>query len=404
MLFRSDVTLFEANNYVGGHSNTKELPCGTPVDTGFIVLNDWTYPNLIKLFDALNVPVAATDMSFAVSANAGGFEYGGGSLRALFAQKRNWLRPRFWRMIFGIKRFYKHAPQWLQQNPASELSLGDFLQQFNYHPSFVADHLVPMGAAIWSVPQAQMLQFPMRSFVQFCQNHGLLLFTGRPQWRTVVGGSLQYVVRLTANFASNIKLNTPVLNVVGQNLTTHLGTQEFDKIIFACHANQALKILGDSATQAQQNILGAFGYSQNVAYLHHDEKLMPKTKATWSAWNYLAQNTKNLVLTYWMNLLQPLKTLLPTFVTLNPKSVPNKVVATINYQHPQFNQAAWAAQQQLHTIQSAPHYFCGAYCGYGFHEDGLTAGLTVAEIISGQPRPWVVVEKSCAKAHLLSPQ
>ncbi|WCK16299.1 NAD(P)/FAD-dependent oxidoreductase [Agrobacterium tumefaciens] len=402
---RHDVTVFEAADRVGGHSNTvtfKTEQGAVSVDTGFIVYNEVTYPNLTALFKTLGVTTAASDMSFAVSLDDGGFEYSGGSGFGLLAQKRNAVRPRFWAMLADLLRFYRNAPRDLPM--MGDMSLDEYLSQNNYGDAFRNDHLYPMAAAIWSTPAMEVGRYPAAHFVKFCSNHGLLLLRNRPVWRTVVGGSREYVKRLTAPFADRIRLSTPVTRIHrladGVEIANTNGEFErFDDVVIATHADQALEMLTD-ATQAERRILGAFGYTKNRAVLHTDSSFMPRRRAAWSSWNYVADTrieTGQPSITYWMNKLQPLGEIPDTFVTLNPTREPEKgkIITEETYHHPVFDAGTEQMRQELWALQGLRNtWFCGAYFGSGFHEDGIQAGLAVAEDLGGLSRPWKVTDDS----------
>ncbi len=402
---RHDVTVFEAADRVGGHSNTvtfKTEQGAVSVDTGFIVYNEVTYPNLTALFKTLGVTTAASDMSFAVSLDDGGFEYSGGSGFGLLAQKRNAVRPRFWAMLADLLRFYRNAPRDLPM--MGDMSLDEYLSQNNYGDAFRNDHLYPMAAAIWSTPAMEVGRYPAAHFVKFCSNHGLLLLRNRPVWRTVVGGSREYVKRLTAPFADHIRLSTPVTRIHrladGVEIANTNGEFErFDDVVIATHADQALEMLTD-ATQAERRILGAFGYTKNRAVLHTDSSFMPRRRAAWSSWNYVADTrieTGQPSITYWMNKLQPLGEIPDTFVTLNPTREPEKgkIITEETYHHPVFDAGTEQMRQELWALQGLRNtWFCGAYFGSGFHEDGIQAGLAVAEDLGGLSRPWKVTDDS----------
>ncbi|CDK99987.1 putative oxidoreductase (with FAD/NAD(P)-binding domain) conserved hypothetical protein [Magnetospirillum gryphiswaldense MSR-1 v2] len=394
-----DVTIFEKNAHVGGHANTVEVirqdGGAVAVDTGFIVYNERNYPNLISMFDQLQVPTQATDMSFAVSLDGGGLEYSGGSLTGLFGQWRNLVSPRFWGMVADILRFYREAPE-LLTDPDPGLSLGEYLHRGAYGQAFIDDHLLPMAAAIWSAPSVTMLRFPASSFVRFCANHGLLQLTDRPRWRTVTGGSRQYVRRITADLLDRIRLNRPVLAITrltdGVVVTTAEGSETFDDVVIGAHADEALALLSDPSPD-ERTVLGAFAYQENLAVLHSDPLLMPTRKRVWAAWNYLARTStegaRHLCVTYWMNRLQDLPDDLPLFVTLNPvvAANPDLVHRSISYHHPVFDTAAMTAQKQLPSLQGSNHtWYCGSYFGYGFHEDAFSSGLAVATAL-GCPNP-----------------
>lgn len=391
-----EVTVFEKNAHVGGHANTVEVS-GIPVDTGFIVYNERNYPNLIRMFAELEVPTQAADMSFGVSVDGGALEYSGGSLGGLFGQPSNLVRPRFLGMVADILRFYREAPALLAGN-GDTLSLGEYLERGGYGRAFIDDHLLPMAAAIWSAPSSTMLEFPAVSFVRFCANHGLLQVTGRPRWRTVTGGSREYVRRITAGLHGRIRLNSRIATVLrhadGVSVVTGDGYSEpFDDVVIGAHADEALTMLGD-ATPHEHDVLGAFGYQENLAVLHSDPALMPVRRRVWSAWNYLGgagdDGARHLCVTYWMNQLQSLPERLPLFVTLNPVSEPRPelVHQTFTYHHPVFDGAAMAAQKRLGSLQGVNRtWFCGSYFGYGFHEDAFTFGLDVAKRL-GCAAPW----------------
>ncbi|WIE34012.1 NAD(P)/FAD-dependent oxidoreductase [Agrobacterium tumefaciens] len=402
---RHDVTVFEAADRVGGHSNTvtfKTEQGAVSVDTGFIVYNEVTYPNLTALFKTLGVTTAASDMSFAVSLDDGGFEYSGGSGFGLLAQKRNAVRPRFWAMLADLLRFYRNAPRDLPM--MGDMSLDEYLSQNNYGDAFRNDHLYPMAAAIWSTPAMEVGRYPAAHFVKFCSNHGLLLLRNRPVWRTVVGGSQEYVKRLTAPFVDRIRLSTPVTRIHrladGVEIANTNGEFErFDDVVIATHADQALEMLTD-ATQAERRILGAFGYTKNRAVLHTDSSFMPRRRTAWSSWNYVADTrieTGQPSITYWMNKLQPLGEIPDTFVTLNPTREPEKgkIITEETYHHPVFDAGTEQMRQELWALQGLRNtWFCGAYFGSGFHEDGIQAGLAVAEDLGGLSRPWKVTDDS----------
>lgn len=387
-----DVHIFEALSYSGGHSNTVSVPGYPDVDTGFIVYNEATYPNLIALFAHLGVDVDKTDMSFSVSLES--LEYSG---EALFAQKRNLLKPSYYRMLWDVVRFYKTAPEILDS--AEEISLGDYLTRNHYSRGFTDHHILPMAAAIWSTDSDDIRAFPARSFVQFFVNHGLFKFKNRPQWFTVRGGSKNYVAKLTADFKDKIRLNTPIRKVERFDEYVLVDGERFDQVIFACHTDQTLSILSD-ADNAERAVLEAFPYAKNTAYLHTDESLMPRRKKVWSSWNYLSSSKRGVALTYWMNRLQPhIGKAQNLFVTLNPARLPDpdKTLKVISYAHPQFTQTALKGWASIKDIQGKNRtWFCGAWAGYGFHEDGLSSGLAVAEALAGIKRPWNVQEKSPA--------
>jgi uncharacterized protein len=402
---RHDVTVFEAADRIGGHSNTVEFdaPSGrVAVDTGFIVYNEVTYPNLTALFRHLDVPTAASNMSFAVSIGDGAFEYSGGTGLGLLAQASNLASPRFWSMMADILRFYRNA---VRDLPAmGSLTLDEYLARNGYGRSFRDEHLYPMAAAIWSTPAMEVGDYPAANFVRFCANHGLLNLWGRPVWRTVAGGSREYVSRITAPFAERIQVSTPIAAIRrlagGVELRDAGGrTHLFDEVVIATHADQALRMLADASAD-ERRILGAFRYSKNEAVLHGDISLMPKRRAAWSSWNYLADTSEGMSqpsVTYWMNRLQPLGAAPPTFVTLNPCRAPRAgtIIRSETYEHPIFDLGTERAQQEIWSLQGTRNtWFCGAHFGSGFHEDGLQAGLAVAEDLGGLRRPWQVARES----------
>ncbi|OWQ84475.1 NAD/FAD-binding protein [Roseateles aquatilis] len=411
---RHHVEVFEADARVGGHSHTVDAPCGAtdvPVDTGFIVYNEPAYPNLTALFRHLDVPTRASDMSFAVSLNRGSLEYAGTDLNGLFAQRSNLLRPRFWSMLTELLRFYREAPR--DVATCGDLTLDGYLDSRGYGRAFRDDHLYPMGAAIWSSTAARIGDYPFAAFVRFCENHGLLQVSDRPVWRTVDGGSREYVRRLTRGFSDRLHRDEPVIalrrDAAGVQLRTRRGawTERFDHVVLATHADEALRLL-PSPSDTEAHLLGTFSYSRNLAVLHSDPALMPRRRAVWCSWNYLADRQADAppTVTYWMNRLQPHlpqgRGAPPLFVTLNPPTPPRPehLIRTEVYDHPRFDAAAIAAQRELWSLQGRQRtWFCGAYFGAGFHEDGLQAGLAVAEALGGVRRPWSVADES-GRIHL----
>jgi predicted NAD/FAD-binding protein len=396
---RHRVTLFEADSRIGGHSHTVEVE-GTPVDTGFIVYNERTYPNLTALFAHLDVPTKTTEMTFAVSLDRGRLEYSGTDIGGLLAQRRNLVRPRFWSMMYDLLRFYRQAA--LDLPHLGDESLHNYLDRGRYGTAFREDHLYPMAAAIWSTPAGEIPSYPAAAFIRFCQNHALLEPGTRPTWHTVDGGSREYVSRLTRVFADRIVRETPVRavrRVAGKvDILMDGGSQRFDHVVIATHADQALKLLADP-DDAEHRLLGAFGYRPNVAVLHSDASLMPRRRRVWSSWNYAAIETgaTDLSVTYWMNRLQGLPDDKPLFVTLNPLQSPHptKIIRSDLYDHPVFDGAAMRAQKDLWSLQGVRNtWYCGAYFGAGFHEDGLQAGLAVAEQLGELRRPWNVADSS----------
>jgi predicted NAD/FAD-binding protein len=400
---RHRVTLFEADARPGGHSNTVQVatPAGpVAVDTGFIVYNEAAYPNLTALFSFLGVTTQPSDMSFAVSLDGGALEYAGTDLRGLFAQPGNLVRPRFWSMLRDLLRFYRQAPA--DAKTLGLMPLDEYLDTHGYGRAFREDHLYPMAAAIWSTPAAQVGQYPTAAFVRFCENHQLLQLADRPRWRTVSGGSQRYVQRLTQALGSGLRLASAATRVErsadGVRVHTAAGAQPFDQVVLATHADQALRLLPD-ASGAEQRTLGAFRYSRNRAVLHSDARLMPHRRAVWSSWNYAGERDRSTppCVTYWMNRLQGIDDATPLFLTLNPTTAPRPehVLHTVDYEHPLFDAGAIGAQAALWSLQGVRRtWFCGAYFGSGFHEDGLQAGLAVAEALGGVRRPWTVANES----------
>ncbi len=398
-----DVTVFESEAEIGGHSHSVNVGTADAplwIDMGFIVFNEPCYPNLLKLFEHLGVAHQLSDMSFGVSVDRGKLEYGSLGLNGIFAQRLNLFRPRFISLLVDIVRFYREAPKDLAARTRPDYRLGDYLRDRNYGRAFIDDHLLPQAAAIWSVSAQQIMDYPFRAFIAFFENHGLLQIMDRILWRSVIGGAQAYLRELIKSFRSRIRTDCAIVEVkrapAGVTLTDRHGARhDFDQVIFATHADTTLKILGASATAAERKTLGAFDYTSNEVVLHTDASFMPKRKAAWSSWNYLgeknAASEQQLCVTYWMNLLQVLKTKQDYFVTLNPlRPVDNgKVLKRIVFDHPLFNAAAMTAQDELAGLQGANRtWFCGAYFGSGFHEDGLQSGLAVAEAISGVRRPW----------------
>jgi uncharacterized protein len=403
------VTVYEQADRLGGHSNTVDVPGPAgpvAVDTGFIVYNEQTYPNLTALFRYLDVPTNPSDMSFAVSLRGGALEYAGTDLRGLFAQRRNLFRPRFWRMLQDLLRFYREAPREMTTLHGSTLSLRGYLDARGYGKAFVEDHLLPMAAAIWSTPCGAVGDQPAENFIRFCDNHGLLQVLNRPVWRTVAGGSRAYVRKLTASYADRLRLGCGVHQV--RRLPDSVvvsdtcgGQRSYDHLVIATHPDQALSMLADRSA-AEAALLGAFRYGDNTAVLHTDTALMPRRRRVWSSWNYLGDATDGPAVTYWMNRLQLLPTPQPLFVSLNAPRPPDpaRVLRTETYAHPLLDTAAATAQRSLWELQGVRRtWFCGAWFGAGFHEDGLQSGLSVAEQLGGVRRPWQVQNES-GRIHL----
>ena len=384
-----DITVFEAGSHIGGHTDTHEIVVGGKqhaVDTGFIVFNDRTYPNFIALLDELGVEWQPSHMSFSVHCEKSGFEYNGTTLNSLFAQRRNFLRPSFYRMISEILRFNKTAPELLEDGP--EIRLGDYLTQQGYTRNFIDYYIVPMGSAIWSTEARQMLEFPARFFVRFFHHHGMLSVNNRPQWRVIKGGSARYVEALTASFRDRIRLNTPVEQVRRLKRSVRVKPcnspeETFDWVVFACHSDQALAMLSDPGT-AEKDILGAIPYQENSVYLHTDSIMMPKRKLAWAAWNYhvTAAPAERVAVTYNMNILQGLDAAEPVMVTLNhTRNInPAKVIKRLTYHHPVYTTAGAKSQARHGEISGVNRtLYCGAYWRNGFHEDGVVSALAALE-------------------------
>ncbi|MCM2295833.1 NAD(P)-binding protein [Rhodoferax sp.] len=405
---RAEVSLFEAGSYFGGHTHTVDVTLPTRqglvthgVDTGFLVLNERTYPNLLKLFAELCVVTAKSDMSFSVQAfdpiHVRALEWSGCNLNTVFAQRSNLVNGRFWGMLRDLLRFNALTTRMAHSGTEAELTqpLGDFLREHRFDSAFCDWYFLPMMACIWSCPTAQMLQFPVATMVRFCHNHGLLQITNRPQWWTVQGGARQYVEKITAGI-QNKHLNSPVRCIesvsatptqqTGVRISTDAGQAYFDKLIIATHANQALEMLA-APTSLEHDTLGAMRTQPNRAVLHTDVSVLPKRQAAWAAWNYerapaTVNENARVCLHYLINRLQPLPWQQPVLVSLNPARAidPANILGEYDYAHPVFDQAAVAAQGRMHLLQGQQHrYYAGAWMGYGFHEDGLKAGLAAAK-------------------------
>jgi len=386
----NEITVFEAGDWVGGHTHTVNVTVegkSYAVDTGFIVFNDWTYPNFIHLLNQLGVGFKPTEMSFSVTDPVSGVEYNGNNLNSLFAQRSNLLSPKFIGMVRDILRFNREALDDLQHNRIDAITtLGTYLKQRGYGERFIQHYIVPMGSAIWSMSLADMLGFPLQFFVRFFKNHGLLSVSNRPQWCVVEGGSSSYVAPLSASFKQHIRLNCPVQRVerdaTGVTLHSAAGSERFDKVVFACHSDQALKLLAQPS-QAEQEILGALPYADNDVVLHSDTRLLPKRRLAWASWNYRLGGPANqpAAVTYDMNILQGIQSDTTFCVSLNQTALidPTKILARYRYAHPQYSLAGMAAQARWEELLGAQHsYFCGAYWANGFHEDGVVSALRVA--------------------------
>ena len=379
-----DITVYEANDYIGGHTHTHDIRhkgkqyC---VDTGFIVFNHKTYPNFIALLDELGVEEQLSTMSFGVKCDKSGLEYMGSTINSLFAQRRNIFRPSFWRMILDILRFNREATNLLQAS-SDDISLGDYLEQHKYSAVFINHYLVPMAAAVWSADLKLMFDFPARYLIRFFHNHGLLSVNDRPDWYVIKGGSKTYARALTRAFKDKIKLSTPVTQVEridgGVRVTSSEGEETFDAVFFACHSDQALRMI-KSPTDSEKQTLGAIKYQDNEVVLHTDASVMPKRKIAWAAWNYhlLEGDQSRVPVTYNMNILQSLDCEDQFCVTLNNTDAidQSKVLKRLNYHHPIYTKESVAAQARHAEINTDRFYFCGAYWRYGFHEDGVVSAL-----------------------------
>ncbi|MFW6021141.1 MAG: NAD(P)/FAD-dependent oxidoreductase [Guyparkeria sp.] len=396
---RHRVTLFERNDYIGGHTHTHLVDDGrgggVAVDSGFIVCNRPNYPHLFGLLETLGIATRPTDMSFGMSMDGGRLEYSGDNLDTLFAQRRNLLRPGFLRMVAEILRFNRLGKASLAGDSLGSLSLGQFLEHHRFSPRLAEDYLLPMAAAIWSCPTRQMRAFPARSFLQFFDNHGLMNVADRPQWETVAGGSRRYVERMLAEQRVEVLPAHPVTRIerdeFGVTLPEH--DRRFDAVVMAAHADETLAML-DGPDAMEHDVLGAFRFQENHAYLHRDTALMPRRHQVWSSWNYLgrrdADGERAVAVTYWMNRLQQLDAAHDWFVTLNPFEPPREALVEreITYHHPVFDARAVAAQSELPTLQGHRRtFYAGAWTGYGFHEDGLASAVAVARAF-GVSIPW----------------
>jgi uncharacterized protein len=387
---RHDVTVFEASDWVGGHTHTVDVTVDGrehAIDTGFIVFNDWTYPNFIELLKQLGVASQPTEMSFSVTDPRSGMEYNGNTLKTLFARRRNLISPGFLLMLRDILRFNRETQEDLRDGSLdAETTLGSYLDSRGYGKRFREHYIVPMGAAIWSMPLEQMLEFPLAFFVRFFRNHGLLGIKDRPQWRVVCGGSRSYVAPLIEPFRNNIRLACPVHRVErnGADVAVHssAGEERFDKVVFACHSNQALAML-DTPSSAEEEILSAIQYADNEVVLHTDTRLLPQRKLAWASWNYrLGQATNQpAAVTYNMNILQGIEAPQTFCVSLNQTAqiAPDKILQRFSYAHPQYSLAAVNAQARWEELLGKQHsFYCGAYWANGFHEDGVVSALRVA--------------------------
>lgn len=396
---KHEVTLYEAADYLGGHTHTVDVELegvSHPVDTGFLVYNDLTYPNLRQLFAHLGVATHETAMSFSVSLPERNLEWAGANLGTLFAQRRNLLRLQYWRMLQEILRFNQRAQGLLVWSEQRRVSLGQLLDSHGYSEWFRSWYLLPMAAAIWSSTPAEILDFPASTFLRFCINHRLLQVADRPKWRSLVGGGREYVKLLAAplNVRTGQAVDSVTRHPQGVEVHSNGGSENYDRVIFATHPPETLRMLTDPSHR-EQALLGAFGYQPNRAVLHLDRRFLPRRQSLWSAWNYLSagDGSESVCVTYLLNKLQKLPFESPLMVTLNPPAgrEPAQVLGRYHYEHPVFDQAAIDAQQRLPEIQGGNRtWFCGAWCGYGFHEDGLKSALRLIGDF-GVEAPWQAV-------------
>ncbi len=400
---KHEVTLFEKDNRIGGHSNTIEVQekfDNIPIDTGFIVFNKKTYPNLVCLFHHLGVLTKPSEMSFSVSIDGGTLEYAGTNINGLFGQRKNIFNSKFWQMLFGVFDFYRNAPSLIQNHNDPLVSLGQFLDEERFNKEFVRNHLIPMGSAIWSAAGGDLKKYPASAFVDFFKNHGLLNLINRPQWHTVLGGSCEYVKRILSDYQGKIQFFGVDMIQRNKNdikLRLNNGAEEnFDHVVIAAHANDAYSLLSD-ASEAETALLSKWQYSQNQAVLHTDISVMPERKRVWASWNFMGKHqdgeNQKVCVTYWMNRLQRFDSDHDYFVTLNANCEisENKVIKVIRYTHPIFDRVSLESQKKLWGIQGQRRtWYCGSYFGSGFHEDGLQSGLAVAEKLGNVSRPWTL--------------
>jgi predicted NAD/FAD-binding protein len=389
---KHDVHVFESEPRLGGHTHTHEVEVASGkynVDTGFIVHNDRNYPNFVKLMEKLQIPTQDSDMSFSVKVEENALEYNGTSINSLFCQRRNFLNPSFYRMIKDILRFNKEATQYYlehKEEDPHQMTLEEYLKKNNYSKEFTEYYIMPMGAAIWSASREEMKLFPLHFFVRFFHHHGMLTVDQRPQWRVLVGGSKQYIPKMTAKFSNNINLSTPVQSVYRQGdkvMVEYKGQSEaFDQVIFACHADQAMKILRDPSS-VEKEVMSGFSYRPNDVLLHTDTSVLPKKKLGHAAWNYYLPKVQGerVAVTYHMNILQRIKAPETFLVSLNMDHLidPKKVIKSVKYSHPVYNLSAVKSQKRWKEVSNLENkiHFCGAYWGNGFHEDGVKSALMV---------------------------
>ncbi len=388
---KHNITLFEINKRFGGHANTVDIVYKQsiiPVDTGFIVYNKLNYPNLIGFFDFLKIETINSDMSFAVSARDGQLEYSG-SMTGIFAQKRNLLNIKFYKMLKDIIVFFLFGYKYAFQVKENE-SLGEYIKRCKFSSEFINDHLIPMSSAIWSCPEKEILNFPAKTLLTFFKNHQLINFIFRPKWKTVKGGSRQYVNKVIEKLKKNKKnelvLNSKIKSIFSKNNKIEINfekhTEIFDKVIMATHPDQTIRLIQNLDKQST-DILSKFKYQKNTVYLHSDKNFMPKNKKTWSSWNYISSKKEDKSsVTYWMNLLQKINTSLNVFVSLNPYIIPSKSLTyrKIIYEHPIFNSETNEAQSKMIEIQGKNNiFYVGAWLKYGFHEDGIASAVNISK-------------------------
>jgi len=391
-----DITLYEKNNYIGGHSRTIDVQSGdykTPVDTGFIVFNNWNYPNLLGLFKELDVPYQNSDMSFGVSIDNGWLEYGSDGM---FSQRKNIFRPKYYGMLADVLRFNKQALAYIEKD--SEITLQQCLDELNMGDWFRRYYMLAMGAAIWSCPVETIMKFPAKTYLRFFKNHGLLSVNNRPQWYTITGGSREYTSRLLASIKDKVQITCGAKNVKRDGgkvivIDVNGNVETYDQVVMACHADEALAMI-DNPTNNEQDILSGFQYQDNHIIVHSDESFMPTTKKCWASWVYLSEGQEDkkdsVSLTYWMNNLQDLDRDHSIFVTLNPGRRPDEktIMNEHKFSHPIFDLGAIKSQERINEIQGQNNlWFCGAYQRYGFHEDGLLSAVNIAKQM-GISIPW----------------
>lgn len=396
-----DITVFESNNYIGGHTDTHRIQCDNSdlqVDSGFIVFNERNYPNFVRLLKEINVEWQDSDMSFSVNNQRSGLQYSATDLRGLFSQKRNIANLKFYRMIYDIFRFYRHGPAIVSDPSYAHITLQDYLEQNKYSQSFMDDHLFPMTGALWSATPEKVKTFPVQYLVAFMQNHNMMQASNRPLWKVIKGGSQQYVKALTQSFRHKIVINSKIDKVERKAGKVILhgpngNKQTFDKVIFACHSDQALRILCDPSKE-ERNVLGSIPYQENHMVLHSDTSVMPTKKSAWASWNAVVPNgaSNQCTVTYYMNKLQNLPTKRPFFVTLNPlHDIDKRLVWQERvYHHPIYSIDTLKAQQQWHQISGHRNtFYCGAYWFWGFHEDGVRSALRVVDAIASEANEHV---------------